>query len=89
MEFKIKVFQNEEGIFAEVLNKSGNHVCLGDGESPYEAVKEACSVLADIMTIAEEEENKEILKTVEEREKNDDGVRYTSEDVKKMRLKNK
>ena len=88
MEFKIQVFQNEEGIFAEVLNESGNHVCLGDGKSPYEAVKDVCSVLSDIMTIEEEEENEDILKMIKEREKNDDGVRYTIEDVKKMRFKN-
>lgn len=83
MEFKIKVFQDNEGIFAEVLTEKDEQVCVGEGDSPYLAVKEACIVLADIMDIAEEEENKEIAKIIAERNE-DDGVRYSIEDVKNM-----
>lgn len=86
MEFKIKVFQNDEGIFAEVLTEKDEQVCVGEGNSPYLAVKEACEVLADVMAIAEEVENEEIAKIVEERRRNDDGERFTPEDVKRMRL---
>ena len=86
MEFKIKVFQDDEGIFAEVLTKKDEQVCVGEGNSPFLAVKEACEVLADIMTIAEEEENMEIAKIVEERRKNDESERFSLEDVKRMRL---
>ena len=86
MEFKIKVFQNDEGIFAEVLTEKDEQVCVGEGNSPYLAVKEACEVLADVMAIAEEVENEEIAKIVEERKRNDDGERFTLEDVKRMRL---
>ena len=86
MEFKIKVFQDDEGIFAEVLTEKDEQVCVGEGNSPFLAVKEACEVLADIMTIAEEEENMEIAKIVEERRKNDESERFTLEDVKRMRL---
>lgn len=86
MEFKIKVFQDDEGIFAEVLTEKDEQVCVGEGNSPFLAVKEACEVLADIMTIAEEEENMEIAKIVEERRKNDESERFSLEDVKRMRL---
>ena len=86
MEFKIKVFQNDEGIFAEVLTEKDEQVCVGEGSSPYLAVKEACEVLTDVMAVAEEVENKEIAKIVEERRRNDDGERFTLEDVKRMRL---
>lgn len=86
MEFKIKVFQNEEGIFAEVLNENGDNICTGDGNNPYEAIRDVCFVFADIMSIAEEDENKSILNTIKERQENDDGVRYSVEDVKKMML---
>ena len=86
MEFKIKVFQNDEGIFAEVLTEKDEQVCVGEGNSPYLAVKEACEVLADVMAIAEEVEKEEIAKVVEERRRNDDGERFTLEDVKRMRL---
>lgn len=86
MEFKIKVFQNDEGIFAEVLTEKDEQVCVGEGNSPYLAVKEACEVLADVMAVAEEVENEEIAKIVEERRRNDDGERFTLEDVKRMIL---
>ena len=51
MEFIIKVFKNDEGIFAKVETEKGEEVCIGDGDSPYSAVKDACNVLADIMDI--------------------------------------
>ena len=35
MKLKIKVFQNEEGIFAEVLDENNKQICIGDGDSPY------------------------------------------------------
>lgn len=88
MEFKIKVFQDDEGIFAEVLTEKDEQVCVGEGNSPYSAVKDACGVLSDIMDIAEEVENEDIAKTVAERIKNDDGVRFSIEDVKKMKYEN-
>ena len=54
MEFIIKVFKNDEGIFAKVETKKGEEVCIGDGDSPYSAVKDVCNVLADIMDILEQ-----------------------------------
>ena len=51
MEFKIKVFKNNERIFAKVETEKGEEVCIGDGDSPYSAVKDVCNVLADIMDI--------------------------------------
>lgn len=84
MEFKIKVFQNEEGIFAEVLSEVGKQVCVVEGDSPCLAAKEACLVLSDIFDIMEQEENKEIANIIKERGVNDDGVRYSMDDVKNM-----
>ena len=54
MEFKIKVFQNDEGIFAKVETEKGEEVCISDGDNPYSAVKDVCNVLADIMDILEQ-----------------------------------
>ena len=54
MEFKIKVFQNDEGIFAKVETEKGEEVCIGDGDSPYSAVKDVCNILVDIMDILEQ-----------------------------------
>ena len=86
MNFKITVFQNNEGIFAEVLDENNKSICVGDGESPYKAVKDACSVLSNIMDFAEQEEDKEILEMIKERDKNDTGKRHTLEEVKRMRM---
>lgn len=86
MEFKIKVFQNDEGIFAEVLNEDGKQICVGDGDSPCSAVKDVCLVLSDIMDFLDEKENVELLNSTNERLKNDDGTRYSTEEVKQMRL---
>ena len=85
MELKIKVFQNEEGIFAEVLDENNKQICIGAGDSPYTAIKDVCTVLEDIMNLVEEKENESILKLVKERDKNDDGTRYTLEEVERMR----
>ena len=57
MEFIIKVFKNDEGIFAKVETEKGEEVCIGDGDSPYSAVKDACNILADIMDILEQKNN--------------------------------
>lgn len=86
MEFKINVFQNEEGIFAEVLSESGNQICIADGDSPYLATKEVCSAFSDILDIMEEDENKEISNIIKQRVSNDDGVRYSLDDVKNMKF---
>lgn len=80
MEFNIKVYQNDEGIFAEVFleNKS---ICIGDGESPYKAVQDVCSVLSDIMQIMERQENKEIIELIEKREKQDNETTYSLDEI--------
>ena len=57
MKFIIKLFQNDEGIFAKVETEEGEEVCIGDGDSPYSAVKDVWSVLADIMDILEQKNN--------------------------------
>ena len=57
MEFIIKVFKNDEGIVAKVETEKGEEVCIGDGDSPYSAVKDVCNVLADIMDILEQKNN--------------------------------
>ena len=41
--------------------------------------------VTDIMNLVEEKENESILKLVKERDKNDDGTRYTLEEVERMR----
>lgn len=87
MEFSIKTYQNDEGVFAEVFSK-GKSICIGDGESPYKAIQDACSVLSDIMAIAEEEENNEIINIISERDKKDDEIRYTLDEVIKLRKNN-
>ena len=57
MKFIIKLFKNDEGIFAKVETEKGEEVCIGDGDSPYSAVKDVCNVLADIMDILEQKNN--------------------------------
>ena len=57
MKFIIKLFKNNEGIFAKVETEKGEEVCIGDGDSPYSAVKDVCNVLADIMDILEQKNN--------------------------------
>lgn len=89
MEFKIKVFQNDEGIFAKVETEKGEELCIGDGDSPYNAVKDVCSVLADIMDIWEQKENEDILRIIEDREFKDSGIRYTCEEAKEILKSNK
>lgn len=55
MEFNIRTYQDEEGIFAEITTKEGNHVCVADGKDNYDAIKEACLVLMDILEWHNEE----------------------------------
>lgn len=86
MEFKIKIFQEEEGVFAEVVSEDGTQICVADGDSPYLAAREACLVFADILSIMEENENRKIASIIQERINTDDGVRYSIDDVKNMRL---
>ena len=57
MEFKIKVFQNDEGIFAKVETEKGEEVCIGDGDNPYSAVKDEWHVLAENRDIMEQKNN--------------------------------
>ena len=56
IEFNIRTFQDEEGIFAEVTTEEGNHVCIADGKDNYDAIKEVCLVLMDILEWHSEEE---------------------------------
>lgn len=48
MEYKIKTFKNEEGIFAEILNENNKNICTGDGLTELQAIKDVCLVFADI-----------------------------------------
>ena len=41
----------------KVETEKGEEVCIGDGDSPYSAVKDVCNVLADIMDILEQKNN--------------------------------
>ena len=88
MEFKIKVLQGYGCILAEVLDEEGKKICIGNAESPYMAIKDACRAFGDILDIAEEKLNEKINKAIREAEENDTGERYTLEDVKR-RLKEK
>ena len=49
IEFNIRTYQDEEGVFAEITTENGNHVCTADGKDNYDAIKEACLVLMDIL----------------------------------------
>lgn len=49
IEYLIKTFKNEEGIFAEIVNEKGDNICTGDGETELEAIKEVCLVFSDIL----------------------------------------
>lgn len=49
MEYKIRTFQNEEGIFAEIISKNGVSICTADGLTEFKAIKEVCLVFADII----------------------------------------
>lgn len=89
MKFKIEVFQNKESIFAKILDENNEEICICDSNTPYAAVKEACSKLSNMMDIIEDKENEIIKENIKKRDKNDNGIRYTSEDVTKMRLANK
>lgn len=49
IEFNIRTYQDEEGIFAEITTEEGNHVCAADGKNSYDAIKEVCLALIDIL----------------------------------------
>lgn len=49
MEYKIRTFQNEEGIFAEIISKNGVSICTADGLTEFKAIKEVCLVFTDII----------------------------------------
>ena len=55
IEFNIRIYQDEEGIFAEITTEDGNHVCVADGKDDYDAIKEVCLVLMDILDWHNEE----------------------------------
>lgn len=48
MEYRIRTFKNEEGIFAEIINENGENICVGEGLTELKAVKDACLVFVDI-----------------------------------------
>ena len=47
--FTINTFENEEGIFAEIINEEGCEICTADGTTDLDAIKEACLVFYDIL----------------------------------------
>lgn len=49
MEYKIRTYKNEEGIFAEILNEKGENVCIADGITELSAIGEVCLVFSDII----------------------------------------
>lgn len=49
LEYKIISFKTEEGIFAKVQDIEGMDICLADGETEEDAIKEACLVFLDIL----------------------------------------
>lgn len=81
MKFNINVVQNDDIIVANVINENNDEICSGKAKSPYKAVQNACEKLSNIMKLAEEKEDKEILKMIAEREKNDTGKTYTVEEA--------
>lgn len=85
MEFKIRIFKStEDGLFAEVVDEDGKRVCIGEGDNPYSTLEDACMEFAEILRDCSERENARLLKMLEERAYDDDGVRYSLDEVKKM-----
>lgn len=85
MEFKIKLLENtKDGLFAEVISEDGQSICMGEGDNPYSALEDACMEFAEILRDCSERENDRILKMIEERTYNDDGIRYSLDEVKNM-----
>ena len=57
MEFKIKVFKNDKGIFAKIETEKEEEESIGEGDNKNSEVKDVCNVLADIIDILEQKNN--------------------------------
>lgn len=85
MEFKIRIFESTvDGLFAEVLDKDGMRVCIGAGDNPYSTLEDACLEFAEILKTCSEMENARILKMLEERLDNNEEVKYSLDEIKKI-----